>query len=408
MSAGHQATRPQGHSGRGAGAIRELRSGRESGAGPTPGAVGSEWRRRGDAGWALRADSVRRVAAAGGTRPLVAWLAVALVVVAGCQQEPEPVAQVSAQAERGPIKFEVVAEPDQVLFGEPIRLSLRAVTPADHVVELPPLSAMKDVDVRAIAAPPPRENEAGELEWVEEYELSPWLAGEFEIPPLVMRYGRKPADPNGLSALDLELSSNTLRIDVQSTLETGDEMNTPRGVVGALAPPPPARPWLWPTVIGGGLLLVTLLGGAGWWLYRQVTKPPPPVPADVWALRALNALAAEGLVHVGRTREHYYGLSEIIRRYLEKQFGLAAPDMTTEEFLSYMAREAQRWPALSVDTLREFLQACDFVKYAAFEPDAETAEQALMTARDFVSRTAAAHAMAAEANAAPQREGRAA
>jgi hypothetical protein len=99
-------------------------------------------------------------------------------------------------------------------------------------------------------------------------------------------------------------------------------------------------------------------------------------------------LASYDWVDRGRAREYYYRLTEIVRQYIERKFGIAAPEMTTEEFLNMLARDHGALPC-QPDPLRYFLEACDYVKYAALQPRRDDAEGALATARSFVHATAA-------------------
>ena len=78
-----------------------------------------------------------------------------------------------------------------------------------------------------------------------------------------------------------------------------------------------------------------------------------------------------------------------MRGYIERKFALAAPEMTTEEFLLTLARDRGALPYDS-GRLRDFLEVCDLVKYAAVRPARDDAEQVLGTARAFVHATAAA------------------
>ena len=60
-------------------------------------------------------------------------------------------------------------------------------------------------------------------------------------------------------------------------------------------------------------------------------------------------------------------VSDTVRLYLEERFTLRAPERTTEEFLI----ELRASPHLTVDqkqSLGSFLESCDLVKFARFEP----------------------------------------
>jgi len=60
-------------------------------------------------------------------------------------------------------------------------------------------------------------------------------------------------------------------------------------------------------------------------------------------------------------------VSDAVRVYLEERFQLRAPERTTEEFL----RDLQKTSVLMAQqkaSLAEFLEQCDLVKFARFEP----------------------------------------
>lgn len=141
--------------------------------------------------------------------------------------------------------------------------------------------------------------------------------------------------------------------------------------------PVPLEGWVWLllafVVVAGGLIVWVI------WRHRRagvVNKPGAPSlsPAEV-ALNALQQLRQEALpVEVFYTR-----LSNIVRYFIEDQFGLRAPERTTEEFLA----EATL-PAQSLELLRAFLQEADLVKFARHRPGQEDRERAFAAAESFI------------------------
>jgi hypothetical protein len=67
----------------------------------------------------------------------------------------------------------------------------------------------------------------------------------------------------------------------------------------------------------------------------------------------------------------------VVRRYIQRKYGIKAPHMTTEEFL----REAK--PS---DELRRFLESADMVKFAGVEATPEMADEATQSARDYLKQ----------------------
>ncbi|HXG49515.1 MAG TPA: hypothetical protein VNO52_17970, partial [Methylomirabilota bacterium] len=93
------------------------------------------------------------------------------------------------------------------------------------------------------------------------------------------------------------------------------------------------------------------------------TDTPPPVPPHVRARRRLE----EALAHLADARQFCFLVSQALRTYLEERFHLRAPERTTEEFLIEMQSSSHLLPDQKA-SLADFLQRCDLVKFARFEP----------------------------------------
>ena len=123
--------------------------------------------------------------------------------------------------------------------------------------------------------------------------------------------------------------------------------------------------WLW-----GALLVVLAVLIARKRLLRLLRTlfgakavKAPVVPPHVRARRRLQA----ALAHIHDPRLFCFEVSETLRVYLEERFQLRAPERTTEECLT----ELQTSNALNREqkqSLADFLQSCDLVKFARFEP----------------------------------------
>ena len=124
--------------------------------------------------------------------------------------------------------------------------------------------------------------------------------------------------------------------------------------------------WLTWTLVGliGALILRKL-----WVLWKN--RPPagikrPRVSAEQKAHQQLDA----ALRLLMEPKVFCATVSDAVRLYLEERFRFRAPERTTEEFLS----ELQKSPRLNPEqkgALAMFLERCDLVKFARFEP-AET------------------------------------
>jgi len=329
----------------------------------------------------------------------VVCAAVSLLLLAGCHKPPPPPDVLRTEVERGPLKLIVEAEPKEPWVGDTITLTVRVQTPDDQLVRFPAAADFGELSVTVDAAREPQPAPAGGLDWRQTYSISALTGGPLQIPPTVIRYGRKPADPSARVDFTNELASASLTIPVQSALTPQDSVTQPRDITGTLALPRARWPaWRWATVIGAAVALLAATVWLARIIRRRLHPAPPPLLPEIWALRALAELEAREWFESGRVQEFYYRLSEIVRAYIERKFDLAAPEMTTEEFLGMLLRQRGALP-YNPDRLREFLEACDVVKYAAFHPRLEDAENALRTARAFVDATAAAASAAAATQA---------
>lgn len=123
--------------------------------------------------------------------------------------------------------------------------------------------------------------------------------------------------------------------------------------------------WAWVFGVLGAIAVAALLYYA-WkrWQKRRLEIPPVPVvPSHVRARRKLQ----EALALIGQPREFCILVSDTVRWYLEERFDFRAPERTTEEFLHEL-RATNLLTTEQKDSLGHFLQRCDLVKFARYEP----------------------------------------
>ena len=124
--------------------------------------------------------------------------------------------------------------------------------------------------------------------------------------------------------------------------------------------------WLW--WIGGGLFVLALLAGLVALviiliLKNRRAKLPPPIPAHVRAKQSLE----DALKLMSQPKPFATAVSDTLRWYLEERFSFHAPERTTEEFLHEL-KATQLLNTAQKESLSHFLQGCDLVKFARYEP----------------------------------------
>jgi hypothetical protein len=121
--------------------------------------------------------------------------------------------------------------------------------------------------------------------------------------------------------------------------------------------------WVWWVVIAAAVLVAALLLWR-WWKHRKLNEPPPPpIPAHVRAKRKLQ----EALALLMQPKPFVIAVSDTARTYLEERFTFHAPERTTEEFLRELAGTKLLLPDQK-ESLGNFLESCDLVKFAKYEP----------------------------------------
>ena len=231
--------------------------------------------------------------------------------------------------------------------------------------------------------------------------LAGTMLGDFEVVPCI---GGIPTDPAGAPSDDcwsirtfgsgeVELPAFEVRIDdepvtvparmlrIESVIGSDAGLDAYRDIVDAIDIGGPVPPLVWWFVAVVLLLVAVLL------FLRLRPRPPmpepPPIPADVQALAALKDLEDRDLPGRGQIQRFFFELTDIARAFMERRYGISAPERTTREFI----QEAERHPLLSSDQasmLGNLLRSADLVKFAGDRPATSECERALALVRAFV------------------------
>jgi hypothetical protein len=121
--------------------------------------------------------------------------------------------------------------------------------------------------------------------------------------------------------------------------------------------------WLWWTL---GALVVFVLASLVWrQLHQRMTQVSvaPLVPAHIRAKQKLQ----DALALISQPKPFCILVSDTIRAYLEERFSFRAPERTTEEFLRELGETSLLSPEQK-ESLATFLESCDLVKFAKYEP----------------------------------------
>lgn len=162
----------------------------------------------------------------------------------------------------------------------------------------------------------------------------------------------------------------------------------PASDIPDLRPPkPPVElpdPYFW-WYVAGGMVLVLAVAALAWWWWRRraaIVSIVRVVPPHVRAKQRL----AEALQLISDPNAFCTEVSLAARCYLEERFNLRAPERTTEEFVVEL-RASQHLTREQKESLGQFLESCDLVKFARFEPNEAVLRQLHDSALRLVDET---------------------
>ena len=146
---------------------------------------------------------------------------------------------------------------------------------------------------------------------------------------------------------------------------------------------------MWPLVVG--IILGALFVGfvIGIFMQRVLNRDDGQldIAPEVLALEAIDKIIQAQLITQGKAEMFFTELSRILRVYIEAAFKIQAPDMTTEEFLATVQNN-DKLSATHKANLQNFMEICDQIKFAKFNPDEETIKKLIGVAQDFVNNAA--------------------
>ena len=237
--------------------------------------------------------------------------------------------------------------------------------------------SLKNIDVLEISDPVAEENEDGKSVKYN-YVLSRFDSAQVTIPPIKIEYRTK-ADSALKFVLSNAVTFNVHRMNVAMEEEIKDIK-------------PPIRLFDYLFIIY--ILIVIIVLVIGYFIYRKYFKNKPQteikpiaekIPLHQLTLRKLEQLDKEELWQKGFVKDYHSKITDIIREYFEKQFGLPVLERTTTESLKLLSKHPQGIKVLDISS--QFLSNADLVKFAKFTPLENVNREMMTQAKDIVKKT---------------------
>jgi hypothetical protein len=257
--------------------------------------------------------------------------------------------------------------------GDPIQLTLALTHPAGYQVILPALpDAWGDFAVVFQSPAVVTDNADGTVTTTMQIDARLFQPGAFNTPALEVSV------TDGQGGLQKVVAAPAA-LSIASVLQEGD--TTLRDIKPqAVLPLPAAWPW-----IAVGMAALAVVAVVVWQARRRQKVAVDNRLAHQVALDGLTTIEGLRLPEQGRFKEHYTFVSDTVRVYVERRYGVPALERTTGEIRPDLARTDMSTDVTAL--LIAFLQESDLVKFSEWTPDVASAQQLLARGRMIVEAT---------------------
>ena len=286
------------------------------------------------------------------------------------------------------LAIDVQIDKREALVAERIQMQITATAPEGVSVKFPEIAGkLGNFDVVSLKdtldIP-----DGSERQWIRHIVVESLTSGDLEIPAMEISYvDRRGSEPEtGIQ------KTASQKVTIRSTLEGVEDPTKFRDIKSVVFLPesqPENHNWIIWAAGAGGLTLLAAIA------FLLVTRYKPVLSPKQWAIKALDELKDSRALAEGDTEQIYVRVISILRTFFHEQFGISAPRLTTDEFLSAMQADRR----LSADIraqLKELLTLADLVKFAGMLPDGkglvsvvDQAKQMVEQAADHAAKSAA-------------------
>lgn len=259
---------------------------------------------------------------------------------------------------------------------EPVHLKLTVQAPRGARIEWPTLDKkLGTFDLTHVTKSNdvPSTSGSDTREWVLQLTLESIKAGEVAVPPLDLRYAT-----NSTSEFQ-SIQSSPLTLHIASVLEDRPDPKRFRDIKQTVdVPVAPENSDSWRVWVGGAATAVALL-----LLTIAIRHRSRGISPAAWAFASIADIEKADLTNADATG-HFNEIVEIVREFLELEFGVDALSRTTGEFLTDAIDELDL-PTKTTERLKWLTSVADEIKFARFGIGKQHFEQAVAQAKAVVN-----------------------
>lgn len=205
--------------------------------------------------------------------------------------------------------------------------------------------------------------------------------GNYQLPPILYLVGQ-----DTLRSNQLTLKVDSVKVDPEGKIKDFKPILEEPFRLLDLVPDFISDYW-WAWLAGILLIAAAIFSYLKW--FKKGINPLKPVkkrlPPYEEAMQALAALKSRNLWQNGQEKEYYTQLTDILRVYIDRRFGINAVEMTSSQIMEKIKQNKEAH--IANDQLNNVLEIADYVKFAKMHTLADDNEIAYQRAVNFVEAT---------------------
>ncbi len=220
--------------------------------------------------------------------------------------------------------------------------------------------------------------EASKIRLIKRYGLTQFDSGSYTIPPQKIIFNNKFYLSDSINVEVRDVAVDTLK----------QKMFDIKPVVSVEKPP-----FKWEKIVYW-LLPLLLLAGSLWYYFRRKKKKAEAekqLPPYEEAIVALQQLDKSDYLIQNKSKEYYSLLTEIVKRYLDREVDDAAQESTTDELIERLQLHKEAgdfdFDAEDIKRLGDILKRADLVKFAKMQQAVGQAEADRAATEEIINHT---------------------
>lgn len=264
-----------------------------------------------------------------------------------------------------------------IKIGEEIRLSIAVETDSSDYVQFPEtkhFGALEMLESYKVDTT----YEAAKYRLIKQYGLTQFDSGAYIIPPQTISINNRNFYTDSIPVEVRDVVVDTLK----------QKMYEIKPAVQVKSPP-----IAWGRVFSWLLPFLLLAAIIWYFLKRKKEKEAAKIqlPPYEEAIKALEALDSTPLLEQNKNKEYYSLLTEIIKRYLDREVDQTALESTSEELIERLMMHKHAgnfdFSSSTIERLHEIFKRADLVKFARMQQAIEQAKTDRKTVEEIINET---------------------